>query len=433
MRTGVILVLVVTTLAGCAGDETLDGATSTVELAVVDDADQEIQIDLSGAWLRKGANDTWSRIAEQGSTILGAEGGNLSATVPAGRYDALRVVVANVTVDGTPAILAENGFELPINVTLRAGSVTQMIFGFAWADAVFTTNEGLSFQPVLKSIDVVRDGEPLLSLAAKDIQIATKNPVARMEVYDARNARVFETDFIAESPKRYAVAQGPNITFQASGSEAVEKGAALSKFEWTFGDGTTAEGPTVSHLYPLSGGKFTARLMVTDSNGVSDSQTVKLALAPGILTAKQRFDGTITGAYPSSCTTSTTGSGMKTHTLPIEAGQTPDGTPADLIRVQVNLYAVGNPHAGANINLRVLNHADQSMGTSESSGTTEEVGRDFSPGTAESGDWTLEVKPCAAYDLDYEIVGALTWLAKEPSPGYLEWLSNYDDGHDHQH
>jgi len=58
------------------------------------------------------------------------------------------------------------------------------------------------------------------------------------------------------------------ITFDAS--ESTDPDGHLESYEWDLGDGLSAFGPTVSHLY-LSEGEFTISLTVTDDDGATDS------------------------------------------------------------------------------------------------------------------------------------------------------------------
>jgi PKD repeat protein len=60
------------------------------------------------------------------------------------------------------------------------------------------------------------------------------------------------------------------VTFDASASEDVD--GTIISYSWDFGDGHTAEGELVEHLYENSG-SFTATLIITDDEGGTDTKT----------------------------------------------------------------------------------------------------------------------------------------------------------------
>lgn len=60
-----------------------------------------------------------------------------------------------------------------------------------------------------------------------------------------------------------------DLTFDASGSH--DPDGQIVKYEWNFGDGSTAEGVTVHHKY--NKGKYTVKLTVTDNRGATTTVT----------------------------------------------------------------------------------------------------------------------------------------------------------------
>ena len=69
---------------------------------------------------------------------------------------------------------------------------------------------------------------------------------------------------------------GLTVSFNAGNSV----GAGLS-YNWTFGDGTTAQGSNPSHSY-TSSGNYTVTLTVTDACGTSNSTSTTLTVCPNV-------------------------------------------------------------------------------------------------------------------------------------------------------
>ncbi len=63
------------------------------------------------------------------------------------------------------------------------------------------------------------------------------------------------------------------VAFDASSSS--DPDGTITSYAWDFGDGTTDQGTTINHTYTKSG-KYTARLTVTDNQGLSASKSISL-------------------------------------------------------------------------------------------------------------------------------------------------------------
>lgn len=70
---------------------------------------------------------------------------------------------------------------------------------------------------------------------------------------------------------------GQSLTFNGSASTAAS-GATLTGYAWTFGDGSQATGPTVSHAF-ANAGTYHVVLNVVDSKGLSDSTSLQVVVA----------------------------------------------------------------------------------------------------------------------------------------------------------
>lgn len=87
------------------------------------------------------------------------------------------------------------------------------------------------------------------------------------------------------------------------GSASLDKDGSIVSFAWDFGDGGSAEGASVEHIYN-AGGAFDVVLTVTDDDGATDTATVAVTVtdnaapvavitapAEGALGESLRFDG----------------------------------------------------------------------------------------------------------------------------------------------
>ncbi|MCB0166104.1 MAG: PKD domain-containing protein [Anaerolineae bacterium] len=70
--------------------------------------------------------------------------------------------------------------------------------------------------------------------------------------------------------------EGEDITFDGRGSSDPGPNDTLS-YNWDFGDGGTASGPTASHQY-RDNGRFDVTLTVTDKDGASDSTSISITI-----------------------------------------------------------------------------------------------------------------------------------------------------------
>jgi PKD repeat protein len=91
-----------------------------------------------------------------------------------------------------------------------------------------------------------------------------------IKVLDFVTAAASATPLTGESPLEVAF----------EGTNSASSGTILS-YDWDFGDGNTASGMMVTNTYNVSG-PYTATLVVTDSNGLTDSTTVDLAVSKAL-------------------------------------------------------------------------------------------------------------------------------------------------------
>lgn len=417
MQRLVFLAVPMLLLAGCSGSSSSGDGEGKFTLAI-NDSLAGGSIALKGAYLR--AAEGWIEVlGNQTSFTFEGTGEDLAkqASIPAGSYDRLRLLFADVRLDGKSAALTQSGVELLVNVTVADGGDTQFHLGFGWADAYFQSAQGLAFTPVLTSLVVLTDGVETLRLQAADIATsAGKAPVARMRIFDPTGLEVFASTFVADSPENPVVGNAGNITFSATNSEVLQPGTAISKVAWDIA-GQTFLGNTVVWPAPISGGNFTARLTVEDSDGNKDSQTVKLALKPALASKTLVFTGTATGYGAGSA---------EDHNFVVD-NATYENASAQLSHVRVVLQPGSAGLPVTDLNLALLIEGTQVQAVT-GTGSQHTIDRDIS---GPAGTWTVRVTPNPAYEADYTVTVTLTW--KGVNPGIEAFLADYEDGHTHEH
>lgn len=350
-------------------------------------------------------------------------GDNVTASgrVPAGSHDRLRLLFDQVHLDGREALLKQSGLEIAVNFTVPKEGSTAVGLAFAWPDSFFESAQGLAFTPVLSRLVVTVDGSEVTRLEAQDITTgAGKAPVARMRIFDATGLEVFASNFVADSPKNPVVGNAGNITFSATGSEALQPGATIASSSWEIG-GATYVGNTISWPAPLDGGNFTVRLTVTDSAGNQDAQNARLAIKPGTATRTLSFTGTATGF-------ASLDESAQEHTFAVD-NATLDGATATLSQVTVVLSPGAATVPVSDLDLILVDGSGEEVGAEDGAGSQHTLEADVEG--AASGTWAVRVLADPAYEATYTVTVTLTW--KGVNPGIEAFLADYDDGHSHQH
>jgi PKD repeat protein len=106
-----------------------------------------------------------------------------------------------------------------------------------------------------------------VTLTVTDSDGATSSPVT-LQV--AVNAPPIANASASPNP----VDEGSSITFDGSGSS--DPGGGSLSYNWDFGDGNSASGPTVSHVYPDGPANYNVTLTVTDSDGATATATISV-------------------------------------------------------------------------------------------------------------------------------------------------------------
>lgn len=437
MRRISALIVLALMVAGCSGKspgEAGSGPTGDFVLQVADTLATG-RIELQGAYLR-GAGGYSQALGNGTVFALTGAGGNLSeaGTVPAGDYDRLQLSFASVESGGRKAEMTQSGIEVAVNLTVTDGGSTSVGLAFSWADSFFPSATGLAFTPFLSRLTVTVDGTETLRLEAAEIATGSgKPPVARMRIFDATGLEAFASTFVADSPENSVIASAGNLTFTATQSEALQPGTSIAKYSWDI-DGTTLTGNTVKWTSPVNGGNKTVRLTVEDSDGNKDTQTVSLALKPGVASETLTFTGDATGA--GSCTPSAGGAPSTCPPTydPVEHlfmvnTTTYKGALANLTNVRVVLSPSDATVPLADLDIALDDAAGKRLGSQTGQGSQHTI--NVNDPVATEGEWKVLVIGDPAYGAGYTVTVTLTW--KGYNPGMEAFLASYDDGHSHEH
>ena len=80
---------------------------------------------------------------------------------------------------------------------------------------------------------------------------------------------------------------GENVSF--GGADSTDPDGTIVSYEWDFGDGTTELGATVTHAYSNER-TYTVKLTVTDNDGLSDTDTIKITVTTPRYTLSEAID-----------------------------------------------------------------------------------------------------------------------------------------------
>ena len=88
------------------------------------------------------------------------------------------------------------------------------------------------------------------------------------------------------------------LTVEFDGSASSDPDGTIVSYDWDFGDGVVAVGPTVTHTYATVG-TFTARLTVTDNDGYTGSTVASIqVISPSQAPHAEFTFSPLTGIYP---------------------------------------------------------------------------------------------------------------------------------------
>ncbi|MAE66759.1 MAG: hypothetical protein CMJ18_21025 [Phycisphaeraceae bacterium] len=110
------------------------------------------------------------------------------------------------------------------------------------------------------------------TFGARTLIGSTTSPAANILAAAAPVGRVSGQPFAIATADATTVDE--NVTVNFDGSDSFDDGDIVH-FEWDFGDGATATGPTVAHVFPVAG-RYTVVLTVEDDDGLRDRVAVRV-------------------------------------------------------------------------------------------------------------------------------------------------------------
>jgi hypothetical protein len=442
MKARVLLCLTVFLLAGCTAnsDSSTQTAKANWELRVQDDFPGATLV-LGGAYLH-GSNG-WVSVLDNGTKLeLTGSGGNVTVTgsAPVGTYSQLRVLFESVLVANTSTVLVENGINLVFTSNVTKAGNNSVGIGFAWADSLFQSEQGIAFEPIVQQLTTVEGGVPALALTAQGIMtMGGLPPVARMRIFDASGLEAFASSFVAESPEQLFIANAGELALSATPSEALQPGATLDVYRWDVG-GQTLEGASVVYDTGLAGGELTVRLTVKDSAGGQDTQTVRLAVKPALVNRHVNFTSTITGLDAVRTASAAVADALgppKSH--PFAVDTTLDGMPARLMSIVVALSLTSSTGSQLHdLDLKLFNTTGAQAASVTGGPTTSDLSAaskhtityTVKADDRKAGNWAAQVIPRYAAQAAYKVDVTMIW---QLNPEMADFIASYDDGHAHSH
>jgi serine protease len=184
---------------------------------------------------------------------------------------------ANITVS------TENGYA-PLTVNFNASGSSDSdgsISSYAWNFGDDSAGTGLTIKHTYKSAGTylakltVTDNDDSTDTATTQIVVEASPPDARFTVSTDQGAAPLTVRFDATLSK--------------------DNDGSISLYAWNFGDGSTGTGSTVQHAFQ-NAGSFTARLTVTDNDGLTDSAYHQISVSSGSPTHTYTISGTVTSS-----------------------------------------------------------------------------------------------------------------------------------------
>ncbi|HLE96315.1 MAG TPA: hypothetical protein VI997_03010 [Candidatus Thermoplasmatota archaeon] len=302
-----------------------------------------------------------------------------------------------------------------------------------------------------------------------------KAPVARVSIYAEGGALVFKSSFAATETSVPTILQGgASITFTGSDSEAVDTRATLKEYVWTVtptkaamsaasssgsdegghahaddpglpplgsrdaghdhGDAAataagamTMTGVSVQHAFPAEGGVFVVSLVVKDSLGASDAQSLVVGVNPAKVTKSVTYKDTVSAGHGYTLPDGLPAEpDRKMHSFNISGSI--DDLPAKAEKAVLTL--TGTSPGAVDLDLSALNPAGEDAGASQTGSSSAES---LEITGLVAGDWTAVVSANVGAAADYELVIDVTYQPENPDVTALFGGAGGDGHGDHAH
>ncbi len=286
MRTGLIFLLLAIVAAGCgSGSSGSDNAAPEAVFAASPDsgfAPLTVSFDASDSTDSNGTITSYAwtfgdETTGSGMNIqhtyqtAGTYTASLTVTDNGGRTDTqTRQIVVSASPPEADFTLSSDSGSAPLIVVFDAsGSFDNDgdIVTYSWVFGDGTTGSGANSQHIYQTagtytaVLTVTDSDGLTDTRASEIVVAASPPYASFTVStDSGDAPLV-------------------VAFDASGSS--DGDGEIISYAWTFGDGETGSGEVVQHTYQTAG-NYTAELIVTDNDGLTDTQYREISVSNSI-------------------------------------------------------------------------------------------------------------------------------------------------------
>ncbi len=166
----------------------------------------------------------------------------------------------------------KNGTATPISLTAYVNSTTSTPLGSSTAHGIFTSDsypEGRITYASTQGFNLVSVVVPYIPQGAVDFLIDNVAVITSATPVGDTIAP------IAVAGQNQSVNVGDTVSFNGGAST---DNVGIVSYAWSFGDGSTGSGVTITHVYNTAG-TYTVTLTVMDAAGNSDSSTLKVTVS----------------------------------------------------------------------------------------------------------------------------------------------------------